>query len=227
MTVILDAVFHRSVSLRVAVTTTSERSWYARALCSGEFSARICVVTAAAASTDRTILPEPRYGLVLIILSVVDERPHDAMHPLPRRKHSEPEMRKDEMDLPLLLFCEEVLARWSAHAAARMRNKSGKCSDSWLMAFEGRPSSRLHPGQAPDWRLGSRIQLQQRNCSRFSRDSFHRSICYISAKNYRPSTPSLDSIDKFILKTEAIPDFIAPTKQTITNRSMGRNSLRP
>ena len=90
---------------------------------------------------------------------------------------------KDAMELSLLLFCEEVLTHRPAHAAARMRNKSGKCSDSWLMAFEGRPSSRLHPGQAPDWRLGSRIQLQQRNCFRFSRNSFHRSVCYISAKN--------------------------------------------
>ena len=90
---------------------------------------------------------------------------------------------KDGMELSLLLFCEEVFTRWPAHAAARMRNKSGKCSDSWLMAFEGRPSSRLHPGQAPDWRLGSRIQLQQRNCFRFSRNSFHRSVCYVSAKN--------------------------------------------
>jgi hypothetical protein len=43
----------------------------------------------------------------------------------------------------------------------------------WLLAY---PSSRLHPrdfsGIGP---MGSRIQLQQRNCSRFSRDFLRRS----------------------------------------------------
>ena len=38
------------------------------------------------------------------------------------------------------------------------------------------PSSRLHPPKfSGDWPMGSRIQLQQRNCSRFSRDFSRRS----------------------------------------------------
>ncbi len=38
------------------------------------------------------------------------------------------------------------------------------------------PSSRLHRRLAPDdWLVGSRIQLQQRNCSRFTRDFSRRS----------------------------------------------------
>ena len=38
------------------------------------------------------------------------------------------------------------------------------------------PSSRLHPRTlSGDWPMGSRIQLQQRNCSRFSRDFLRRS----------------------------------------------------
>ena len=49
----------------------------------------------------------------------------------------------------------------------------------WLLAFRPAlpdvPSSRLHPRKLRIRPMGSRIQLQQRNCSRFARDFLRRS----------------------------------------------------
>ena len=67
----------------------------------------------------------------------------------------------------------------SAHAAARMR-WTGQIF--WLLAYGVRTDRYAHllpaftaRSSRDDWLMGSRIQLQQRNCSRFSRDFSRRS----------------------------------------------------
>ena len=73
----------------------------------------------------------------------------------------------------ILLFREEVFSGRPHTRRTRMR-WNGQIF--WLLAcgsetLRGTPSSRLHPRTlAGDWLMGSRIQLQQRNCSRISRE---------------------------------------------------------
>ena len=86
-------------------------------------------------------------------------------------------------------FCEEVFSRVAAVAGVvdpgrgqrpRLQRMRWTAQIFWLLALfrslSESPSSRLHPRKSRGLaHLGSRIQLQQRNCSRFSRDFLRRS----------------------------------------------------
>ena len=88
--------------------------------------------------------------------------------------------------IPHSSFCEEVLPRRSVHGGAN-ESESGKCSGSWHPArlSPGDLFPAFTPGTSGDWLMGNRIQLQQRNCFRFSRNSFHRFANGELAKNCR------------------------------------------
>ena len=90
---------------------------------------------------------------------------------------------------PSFFFSAKKFFRGPALAGAN-ESGSGKYSGSWLAADSTpRQAARfiLLPaftfGLAEDWHLGSRIQLQQRNCLRISRSSFHRIAITKLAKN--------------------------------------------
>ena len=100
--------------------------------------------------------------------------------------------RQSVLLIPHLFFlAKKFLPPELLHTQGRT-NESGpaKCSDSWFLGrtrFSPQPSILL-PAFTLDCSkigiLGSRLQLQQRNCSRFSRDSIVRSTnIELSAKN--------------------------------------------
>ncbi len=82
-------------------------------------------------------------------------------------------MLPHEFRTPHSSFLRRRFVEPSAHAAARMRAIRANVLTPGLRG----PRPFLLPAFTAiddDWLLGSRIQLQQRNCSRFSRDSSHR-----------------------------------------------------
>ena len=83
-------------------------------------------------------------------------------------------------------FCEEVFSRRAVESrrsrTAATRRGTNEVERANILAPGLRrltsrrtPSSRLHPRKFRGLALGSRIQLQQRNCSRFTRDFSRRS----------------------------------------------------
>jgi hypothetical protein len=93
---------------------------------------------------------------------------HNKLPPTPRVGLVRPPSTALHRPALILLFAKKFFR--APHTRARMR-WTGQIF--WLLAL---PSPRLHPqnfsGIGP---MGSRIQLQQRNCSRFSRDFLRRS----------------------------------------------------
>jgi hypothetical protein len=80
--------------------------------------------------------------------------------------------------------------RWQRPNILAPGLRSAVCSDS--------PSSRLHRRAKRRLALGSRIQLQQRNCSRFARDFSHRSTFLKLAKNWNENYLVTLRIARFI-----------------------------
>src|SRR5437867_3100415 len=72
-------------------------------------------------------------------------------------------------------FCEEVFSR-TAHAGTNEVDRTNILAPGYDSADAGRT---FFPPSPPkvfgDWPMGSCIQLQQRNCSRFTRDFLRRS----------------------------------------------------
>ena len=101
-------------------------------------------------------------------------------------------------------FCEEVFSR--AHLRTRM-SWTGRIF--WLLAF-GSEKLTFFPPSPPksfgDWPLGSRIQLQQRNCSRIARDFSRRSTFSSSQRTGSTTTClRLAAQDLFINRKVAVP----------------------
>jgi hypothetical protein len=69
-----------------------------------------------------------------------------------------------------------VLAPGFRRLLAHGQNDPARSPTSLFPAFTSRKSR--------DWHMGNRLQLQQRNCFRFSRNSFHRFTNGILAKNW-------------------------------------------
>ena len=89
----------------------------------------------------------------------------------------------------ILLFAKKVF-RHPAHAGTN-ESERWKCSDFWHSAKPGDPvfahllpafTSATDESVSERLALGSRIQLQQRNCFRFSRNSFHPFTDYDSQR---------------------------------------------
>jgi hypothetical protein len=126
-------------------------------------------------------------------------------------------------------FCEEVFSICSRVPVGRVRHGAQRRGYSrmrwtgqifWLLAFEEgeslclsnqpSPCSRLHPrkfsGIGP---MGSCIQLQQRNCSRVSRDFLRRST-FPSSQRTGPRSSSLRFERQDYLISELIESFLCP-----------------
>ena len=60
------------------------------------------------------------------------------------------------------------------------------------------------PGHPEIGNMGNRFQLQQRNCFRFSRNSFHRLTNYLTVKELAEGCPKCALADKKILRRRAV-----------------------
>ena len=119
-------------------------------------------------------------------------------------------------------FCEEVFSLCSHRPAAGRTSHSDVATSRmrwtgqifWLLAL---PCSRLHPrnfsGIGP---MGSRIQLQQRNCSRFSRDFLRRSTFLSSQRTGSRTTGLRSERQDYLIRRAATPVVMSSASRDIS-----------